>query len=112
MTATPNTPAALVEAMLRDAVETDARIGDAVDDMPLFDARIHAAGNAFIAARAISALAKVDPMVAAEFAQAMANMLDGGDIGGYAYRAAQHAGHNPQAWLDELAAKAGASDGR
>lgn len=65
-------------------------------------ARITAGVNAWSAYRYLEALQIADPRLAAAVVADTAGQLDSGEIGEFAWDAAEAAGHDPSVWQDEV----------
>ncbi|MFZ3492303.1 hypothetical protein ACODT5_03515 [Streptomyces sp. 5.8] len=65
-------------------------------------ARITAGVNAWTAYRYLQGLQIADPQLAASVVADTAGQLDSGEIGEFAWDAAEAAGHDPNAWQDEV----------
>lgn len=69
-----------------------------------FFAHVTAAVNGWMAFRYLDALHNVDPRAARAVVAEVADELDSGEIGEFAWDAAEKAGHNPKAWHDDYEA--------
>jgi hypothetical protein len=82
----------------------------------LYNALIVGAIHGWMAYRYLDGLHQADPRRAREVAAEVAEELDGGEIGEFAWDAAEKAGHNPKEWSDDyeafLAEKAEKERGR
>lgn len=70
----------------------------------LYDALIVGAVHGWMAYRYLDGLHQADPRRAREVAAAVAEELDSGEIGEFAWDAAETAGHNPKQWSDDYEA--------
>ncbi|WP_432027407.1 hypothetical protein [Streptomyces sp. 1222.5] len=89
----------LLRGVLRSTSNTVATSYD--DDSEAWYAHIRSGVSDWMAYRYLDALAKVDPRVAAEVVADTAEELDAGELGEYAWHAAEKAGHDPQKWDDD-----------
>lgn len=93
--------------LLRGVLRTTSQSFDASyfgEDREAFYAYIHAGVADWMAYRFLDALYQVDPRAARAVVAETAGELDSGEIGEFAWDAAEKAGHNPQTWRDDYEA--------
>ncbi len=95
-----------VGALLRQAVRSSSDLCNAGDDPKALAAHAMAGINAWSAYRFLDALYNADPLFAAKVVAEVAGELDSGEIGAFAFDAAEQAGHNPRQWQAESEAAA------
>ena len=90
------------EALLQQALQSGWDMhGKSKKKPDEFLAHCLAAVNGWMAFRYLDALHNVDPRAAAAIVAEVADELDSGEIGEFAWDAAEKAGFNPQKWLDD-----------
>ncbi|MEU3990184.1 hypothetical protein AB0F24_17710 [Streptomyces platensis] len=89
----------LLQQVLRSNVNVHNTPGRT--NSPEFLAHITAAVHGWMAYRFLDALHTADPRFARAIVAEVAEQLDSGEIGEFAWDAAKEAGHNPQKWHDE-----------
>jgi hypothetical protein len=104
----PGAVAEMAEEMLRQALRSTAQMFDADMDTDkgraAFNAWVHSGIYAWSAYRLLEALKKADPDLAEATVRDLKEQLDSGEIGEWAWDAAEQAGHNPQKWHDDYEA--------
>lgn len=91
--------------LLRQVLHSTAdMLGKSVDNPDEFYAHILAGVHSWMAYRFLDALHTADPRIAEAVVAETAEQLDSGEIGEFAWDAAEKAGHDPQAWHDEYEA--------
>jgi hypothetical protein len=93
--------AALLEEVLRSG--SDLRETDYSTDQDLWNAHIRIGVANWVAYRYLDALHHVDPRVARQVVADTAEQLDSGEIGEWAWDAAEEAGHDPKKWDEDYA---------
>jgi hypothetical protein len=93
--------AALLEEVLRSG--SDLSETDYSTDRDLWDAHIRIGVANWLAYRYLDALYHVDPRVARKVVADTAEQLDSGEIGEWAWDAAEEAGHDPRKWDEDYA---------
>lgn len=88
----------LLRQVLRSNTDMHGKSGDKPDE---FMAHVIGAVNGWSAYRYLDALHKADPRLAAEVAADVAEQLDAGEIGEFAYDAAEAAGFDPDKWAED-----------
>jgi len=92
------------EELLRQTLAATEGLFNAPSDDPGALAAYALSGvHAWSAHRFLTALMKADPDLAADTAADLAEQLDSGEIGEWAWDAAVEAGHDPQQWADARA---------
>ena len=97
------TAAVLLRGVLRstnDAFDT----GHFDEDREAFYAFIHAGVADWMAFRYLDALYRVDPRAAQAVVAETAGELDSGELGEFAWEAAEESGHSPKKWQDDYEA--------
>jgi hypothetical protein len=91
------------EGLLRGVLRSthDVTDTDYETDRALWHAHIRIAVANWMAFRYLDALQNVDPREAQDVAAHVAEQLDSGEIGEWAWDAAEEAGHKPQQWQDD-----------
>ncbi|WP_372412028.1 hypothetical protein [Streptomyces luteireticuli] len=90
------------EELLRQTLNATNGLFNAPSDDPGAVAAYALSGvHAWAAYRFLKALVKADPDLAADTAADLAEQLDSGEIGEWAWDAAVEAGHDPQQWADD-----------
>lgn len=79
-------------------------LGKSTSEPDLFHAHIVGAVHGWMAYRYLDALYAADPRLAASVVAEVADQLDSGEIGEFAWDAAEKAGHDPQKWADDYEA--------
>lgn len=99
----PKSVAETGEALLREVLRStrDVTDTDYETDRDLWHAHIRIAVANWMAYRYLDALHNVDPREAQDVAAHVAEQLDSGEIGEWAWDVAEQAGHKPQQWQDE-----------
>lgn len=99
----PKSVAETGEGLLREVLRStrDVTDTDYETDRELWHAHIRIAVANWMAYRYLDALHNVDPREAQDVAAHVAEQLDSGEIGEWAWDAAEQAGHKPQQWQDE-----------
>jgi hypothetical protein len=93
------------EDLLRQTLHSSADMhGKSLDKPDEFLAHILAGVHAWMAYRFLDALYAADPRLAAATVGEVAEQLDSGEIGEFAWDAAEEAGHDPQKWHDDYEA--------
>lgn len=92
----------LLRAVLRSI--TDGSNTDYDADKELWHAQIHIGVANWMAFRYLAALHNVDPLAAQSVVNEVADELEAGEIGEFAWDAAEKAGHRPQKWHDDYEA--------
>lgn len=89
------------EELLRQTLRSGTdMLGKAVNNPDEFHAHATAGVHAWMAFRFLDALYTADPQMAASVVAETADQLDSGEIGEFAWDAAEKAGHDPQQWQD------------
>ncbi|MFH9798041.1 hypothetical protein [Streptomyces virginiae] len=88
----------LLRQVLRSNTDMHGKSGDQPEE---FRAHVVGAVSGWAAYRYLDALHKADPRLAAEIVTDVAEQLDSGEIGEFAWDAAEAAGFDPQKWDDE-----------
>jgi hypothetical protein len=100
--------AKLAEEMLRQTLRsTSEMLGADMDTLKgrgAFNAWVHSGIYAWSAYRLLEALKKADPDLAETTVRDLSEQLESGEIGEWAWDAAEQAGHNPQQWHDDYEA--------
>lgn len=91
----------LLRQILRSNTDMHGKSGDQPDK---FMAHVVGAVNGWSAYRYLDALHKADPRLAAQVAAEVADQLDSGEIGEFAWDAAEAAGYEPKQWTEEYEA--------
>lgn len=91
------------EGLLREVLRStrDVTDTDYETDRDLWHAHIRIAVANWMAYRYLDALRNVDPREAQDVVGDVAEQLDSGEIGEWAWDVAEQAGHKPQQWQDE-----------
>jgi hypothetical protein len=99
----PKSVAETGEGLLREVLRStrDVTDTDYETDRELWHAHIRIAVANWMAYRYLDALHNVDPREAQDVAGHVAEQLDSGEIGEWAWDAAEQGGHKPQQWQDE-----------
>jgi hypothetical protein len=92
---------ALLQQTLQSGWDMHGKSRTAPDE---FHAHVAAAVNGWMAFRFLDALHNVDPQAAAGIVAEVAEELDSGEIGEFAWDAAEKAGFDPQKWHDDYEA--------
>lgn len=93
------------ESLLRQILRSNAGMHGKSGDQPdEFMAHVVGAVNGWSAYRYLDALHKADPRLAAQIAAEVADQLDSGEIGEFAWDAAEAAGYEPKQWTEEYEA--------
>ncbi|WP_159392941.1 hypothetical protein [Streptomyces cyaneogriseus] len=94
------------EGLLREVLHsvTDGHLADYDTQRALWMAHIRIGVANWMAFRYLTALHNVDPRAAAAVVAEVAGELDSGEIGEFAWDAAEQAGFDPQQWHDEYEA--------
>jgi hypothetical protein len=93
------------EELLKQTLHSCADMhGKSMSNPDEFHAHVSAGVHAWMAYRFLDALHTVDPRYAEQIIADTAEQLDSGEIGEFAWDAAEAAGHNPQQWHDEYTA--------
>ncbi|KFK87792.1 hypothetical protein IX27_17990 [Streptomyces sp. JS01] len=92
----------LLRSVLRSLADVNRADSDTQKDLWYAHIRIGVAD--WMAFRYLDALHNVDPRVAQAIVSEVAGELDAGEIGEYAWDAAEKAGHDPQKWADDYEA--------
>lgn len=104
----PGEVAKLAEEMLRQTLRsTSEMFGADMDTLKgrgAFNAWVHSGIYAWSAYRLLEALKKADPDLAETTVRDLSEQLESGEIGEWAWDAAEQAGHNPQQWHDDYEA--------
>ena len=104
----PGAVAEMAEQMLRQTLRSTSEMFDA--DMgsdtgqAAFNAWVHSGIYAWSAYRLLEALKKADPDLAEATVRDLNEQLESGEIGEWAWDAAEQAGHNPKQWHDDYEA--------
>jgi len=99
-----NTVPEMSEELLRQTLTATEGLFNAPSNDPGALAAYALSGvHAWSAYRFLKALMKADPDLAADTAADLAEQLDSGEIGEWAWEAAVEAGHDPQQWADDRA---------
>lgn len=93
--------AGLLEEVLRSS--SDLSDTDYDTDRDLWHAHIRIGVSSWLAYRYLDALYQVDPRAARKVVADAAEELDSGELGEFAWDAAEQAGHDPQKWDEEYA---------
>jgi hypothetical protein len=101
----PGAVAEMAENALRQTLRSGADMhGKSIDKPDEFYAHVHSSIYAWSAYRLLQALKKADPDLAEATVRDLNEQLESGEIGEWAWDAAEKAGHNPQQWHDEYEA--------
>ncbi|MFB7244578.1 hypothetical protein ACFCYX_19220 [Streptomyces populi] len=104
----PGAVAEMAESMLRQTMRSTTQMFGADFDTEqgraAFNAWVHSGIYAWSAFRLLEALKKADPDLAEATVRDLNEQLESGEIGEWAWDAAEQAGHNPQQWHDEYEA--------
>ncbi|MGY1579201.1 DNA polymerase III subunit beta family protein [Streptomyces sp. MN13] len=104
----PGAVAEMAETMLRQTLRSTTEMFGADYDTEkgraAFNAWVHSGIYAWSAYRLLEALKKADPDLAEATVRDLDEQLESGEIGEWAWDAAQQAGHDPQKWRDEYEA--------
>lgn len=104
----PGAVAGMAETMLRQTLRSTSEMFgadmDTVEGRGAFNAWVHSGIYAWSAYRLLQALKKADPDLAETTVRDLDEQLESGEIGEWAWDAAEKAGHNPQQWHDEYEA--------
>jgi hypothetical protein len=104
----PGAVAELAEQMLRQTLRSTTEMFGADFDTEqgrgAFNAWVHSGIYAWSSFRLLEALKKADPDLAEETVRDLNEQLESGEIGEWAWDAAEEAGHNPQQWHDDYEA--------
>ena len=104
----PGAVAEMAKGMLRRTLQSTAEMFDADTDTEkgraAFIAWVHSGSYAWSAYRLLQALKKADPDLAETTVRDLNEQLESGEIGEWAWDAAEQAGHNPQKWHDDYEA--------
>lgn len=104
----PGAVADMAKDMLRRTLQSTAEMFDADTDTEkgraAFIAWVHSGSYAWSAYRLLQALKKADPGLAETTVRDLNEELESGEIGEFAWDAAEAAGHNPQKWHDDYEA--------
>ncbi len=92
---------ALLQQVLRSSTDMHGKSSSAPDE---YLAHITASVHGWMAYRFLDALHTADPRFARAIVAEVADELDSGEIGEFAWDAAKEAGHDPQKWHDEYEA--------
>ncbi|MEV0449838.1 hypothetical protein [Streptomyces sp. NPDC050600] len=98
----PRNSAGAAEALLRQTMASTRDLMKEIDSPRAAAAHAAAGASAWAAYRYLDALHRADPRLAAQAIAEVADELDDGALGEYAYDAAQAAGFDPKQWQDEL----------
>ncbi|MEU8764769.1 hypothetical protein [Streptomyces sp. NPDC048659] len=106
----PHTTSATAKELLRQTMRsTHDLFEDDGTSRNAFAAHVTAGVMAWSAYRYLEALHRADPRLAAEIVADVAEQLDSGEIGAFAYDAATAAGFDAQKWQDDFEAAASAA---
>ncbi|MFB7940495.1 hypothetical protein [Streptomyces sp. NPDC056049] len=105
------TPADTVEALLRQTMSSTRDLIEENGSPRAVHAHAAAGVMAWSAYRYLKALQQADPLLAARIITEVADELDDGALGEFAWDAAAEAGFDPQKWQDELDAATLAASG-
>ncbi|MEU7597323.1 hypothetical protein AB0B79_30465 [Streptomyces sp. NPDC039022] len=97
----PGAVAEFEQSALRAVLRATADIYSAPHTSPLFSASVSAGCYAWASHRFLAALRTADPRLAERITREVTNELESGEIGEFAYDAAQEAGHDPEKWRAE-----------
>jgi hypothetical protein len=104
----PGAVAELAEEMLRQTLRSTTEMFGADMDTEkgrgAFNAWVHSGIYAWSSFRFLQALKKADPDLAEATVRDLNEQLESGEIGEWAWDAAEEAGHNPKAWQDDYEA--------
>lgn len=93
------------EALLRQTLRSNSdMLGKSINNPDEFRAHASAGVHAWMAFRFLDALYTADPKMSASVVAETAGQLDSGEIGEFAWDAAETAGHDPQKWQDDYEA--------
>ncbi|MGY3341042.1 hypothetical protein ACVW0K_007235 [Streptomyces filamentosus] len=98
----PGTSAEAAEAFLRQTMVSTHDLVEEIDSPRAVAAHAAAGASAWAAYRYLDALHRADPLLAAQVIAEVADELDDGALGEFAWDAAAKAGFDPQKWQDEL----------
>jgi hypothetical protein len=105
----PGAVAEMAETMLRQTLRSTSEMFNADMDTEkgraAFIAWVEAGSYAWSAYRILQALKKADPDLAEATVRDLAEQLEAGEIGEWAWDEAAAAGHDPQAWRDDYEAR-------
>ncbi|WP_428956143.1 hypothetical protein [Streptomyces sp. cg35] len=105
----PGAVAALAENILRHTLRSTSEMFGADMDTEsgaaAFNAWVHSGIYAWSAYRLLEALKKADPDLAEATVRELNEQLESGEIGEWAWDAAEQAGHDPQKWQDDYEAE-------
>ncbi|MFF8604077.1 hypothetical protein ACF065_33805 [Streptomyces sp. NPDC015232] len=107
----PRAAAGAAEALLRQTMASTRDLMAESDSPRAVAAHAAAGAMAWAAYRYLDALHRADPRLAAQVITEVADELDDGALGEYAYDAAAEAGFDPQKWQDELDAATPSASG-
>ncbi|WP_030024955.1 hypothetical protein, partial [Streptomyces monomycini] len=97
----PGAVAEFETTALRATLRATADIYSAPHTSPLFSASVNAGCYAWAAHRFLASLRTADPGLADRISREVNDELESGEIGEFAYDAAQEAGHDPEQWRTE-----------
>lgn len=104
----PGAVAEMAENMVRHALRSTSELFGADMDTEkehrAFTAWVHSGIYAWSSYRLLEALKKADPDLAEATVRDLNEQLESGEIGEYAWDAAEQAGHDPQKWHDDYEA--------
>lgn len=104
----PGAVAEMAEEMLRQTLRSTSEMFGADFDTEkgrgAFNAWVHSGIYAWSAYRLLEALKKADPDLAETTVRDLNEQLESGELGEWAWDAAEAAGHNPQKWHDDYEA--------
>ncbi|MFD9463523.1 hypothetical protein [Streptomyces sp. NPDC060027] len=104
----PGAVAEMAESMLRQTLRSTTEMFGADFDSEsgrgAFNAWVHSGIYAWSAFRLLEALKKADPDLAETTVRDLNEQLESGEIGEWAWDAAEQAGHNPKQWQDDYEA--------
>jgi hypothetical protein len=104
----PGAVAKMAEAMLQQTLRSTSEMFatdmDTEKGRAAFNAWVHSGAYAWSAYRILEALKKADPDLAETTVRELDEQLESGEIGEWAWDAAEQAGHNPQKWHDDYEA--------
>ncbi|MFI8426014.1 hypothetical protein [Streptomyces sp. NPDC085479] len=107
----PQTSSGTAEALLRQTMASTRDLLEEIDSPRAVAAHAAAGASAWAAYRYLDALHRADPSLAAQVIAEVADELDDGALGEFAWDAAAKAGFDPQKWYDELDQAATAAGG-
>ncbi|MFZ3592252.1 hypothetical protein [Streptomyces sp. BH104] len=104
----PGAVAEMAKSMLHRTLQSTAEMFDTDPDTDkgraAFIAWVHSGSYAWSAYRLLEALKKADPDLAETTVRDLNEQLESGEIGEWAWDAAEQAGHDPQKWHDDYEA--------